>query len=560
MKKYCFNCMSEMGSGKFCGECGHSEVYENFPHHLKPGTVLNNRYLIGNFIGEGGFGITYIGRDTNLDMKVAVKEYYLSGYTNRNCDVSSGVTVTTEDQRTYFNRGKENFLQEARNIAKFSDEQGIVNVRDYFEENNTAYIVMEYLEGITLRDYLRKYGLFSADKIFELMTPLMYSLEKVHKAGIIHRDISPDNIMYMNDGTLKLMDFGAARFFSNEEKSMSVMLKQGYAPEEQYRRKGEQGPWTDVYALCATIYRCITGIVPDDALERLHNDRLKRPSTLGVKISSAQENALMNGLNVMHTNRCNNISALLALLNTEYPQSYIDNTTMYQQNATTQNMFTAPLNNTVQCDKTLSAFNDSLPIQYNNSINNVQKKKKKIIPIIVTVCGICCVLVISYLICDALIRNKLENDLFSNPYLKIPDVTEVEDTTLNTEETTDHIKRYRNMAEFIDSDDAQNSIKEEIQKFDDDDNISLEMYAEHNKVIGEIKLKWQIRDEDIEYYIDEFNELKNDPEYMSEIKDSMEWIIFYVDEDNPVIVYRVINADGSLITELEFDKTILDSE
>ena len=116
------------------------------------------------------------------------------------------------------------------------------------------------------------------------------------------------------------------------------------------------------------------------------------------------------------------------------------------------------------------------------------------------------------------------------------------------------------MAEFIDSDDAQNSIKEEIQKFDDDDNISLEMYAEHNKVIGEIKLKWQIRDEDIEYYIDEFNELKNDPEYMSEIKDSMEWIIFYVDEDNPVIVYRVINADGSLITELEFDKTILDSE
>lgn len=314
MKKYCYKCMREKQNDGFCPYCGHKNSETDVPHHLNPGTILNGHYLVGNFIGEGGFGITYIGRDLTLDICIAIKEFYPTGYANRNVDVSTNITVTSVEKSTFFSKGKENFLNEARNVARFSAEPGIVNVRDYFEENNTAYIVMEYLDGVNLREYVKQNGRIEPSKMFELMYPLMRSLTKVHNSGIIHRDISPDNIMYMKDGTLKLMDFGSARFFYNEDHSMSVMLKQGYSPEEQYRKKGNQGPWTDVYGLCATIYRCITNVVPEESLDRLHNDDLKKPSELGVKISPVQEKALMYGLAVLPENRCRSMEELLKLL------------------------------------------------------------------------------------------------------------------------------------------------------------------------------------------------------------------------------------------------------
>ena len=189
-----------------------------------------------------------------------------------------------------------------------------MGVRDFFECNGTAYIVMDYLDGINLSKYIRKNGKMPAQKVFELMLPIMSSLENVHNAGIIHRDISPDNIMYMKNGTLKLMDFGSARYFVNGEKEMSVMLKRGYAPEEQYRKKGVQGPWTDVYGLCATIYRCITGVVPEDALDRLAEDEIKKPSELGIEISQELEDALMMGLAVRKENRCQNMVMLKQMI------------------------------------------------------------------------------------------------------------------------------------------------------------------------------------------------------------------------------------------------------
>lgn len=314
---YCYTCMNETDEGRFCRHCGNPIQTQTAVHHLAPGTLLNGKYLIGNFIGEGGFGITYIGKDRNLDIRVAIKEYYPCGYVNRNNDHSNTVTATTSDGEDFFEKGKARFLQEARSIAKFPEEPGIVKVRDYFEENDTAYIVMEYLEGETLSQHIRGKGKMEPAECVSLMVPVMRSLEKFHEAGMIHRDISPDNIMYQKNGTLKLMDFGSARYFANHDMEMSVILKQGYSPEEQYRKTGKQGPWTDVYSLCATIYSCITGVIPENALDRLYKDTLQKPSQLGVSIRADQEDALMRGMAVSLENRCANMGELMAELGIE---------------------------------------------------------------------------------------------------------------------------------------------------------------------------------------------------------------------------------------------------
>jgi len=281
---------------------------EVLPHHLTEGTILAGRYSVGKAFGEGGFGITYMGTDTKLDMTVAIKEYYPTGFVNRNNTHSENITANTGDSEAFFNKGKDNFLNEARILAKFANEQGIVGVRDFFNENNTAYIVMDYLNGITLRDRLEQSGKMPADQVLQLMMPVMSSLSRIHEQGLIHRDISPDNIMMLAEGSLKLLDFGAAREISGlDEKSLSVMLKPGYAPEEQYRSKGIQGPWTDIYALCATIYKCITGITPVDAMQRIFHDEVKPPSALGVTISPQHESALMKGMAISQKDRYQSI-------------------------------------------------------------------------------------------------------------------------------------------------------------------------------------------------------------------------------------------------------------
>ena len=292
-----------------CPYCGHvAEETVLDPHVLRPGTILNGRYLLGLPLGQGGFGITYIGRDLKLNMRVAVKEYYPSGWANRNADVSSRISITSDQPLVV--EGMNRFLKEAQVLAHFHDTPGVVEVRDYFEANNTAYIVMEYLEGEDLAHKLKKRK-FSSDEIFTLMKPIFTTLEKIHQQGIIHRDISPDNIMMLPDGSLKLMDFGAARLMNyGDQRSLSVVLKAGYAPKEQYSSKGSQGPWTDVYALCATIYKCITGITPDDALDRADEDDLKWPSELGFPISVQQEAVLKKGMEIRQRDRFQSIGEL----------------------------------------------------------------------------------------------------------------------------------------------------------------------------------------------------------------------------------------------------------
>ena len=309
---FCPLCHQEYpDNARFCPYCGTAAAGLNPQHHLAAGTVLNGRYIVGTSLGEGGFGITYKGFDKLLQIDIAIKEYFPSGFANRSNTISNEVTPTLSTKGSYYNNGKERFLQEAQHLARFSRERSIVVVRDFFSENNTAYMVMEYIDGKTLFQCVREDGPFDAETLIRAFLPLMRSLEKMHSAGIIHRDISPDNVMMQPDGSLKLIDFGAARYLSGEEThTISVMLKPGYAPCEQYSRKGRQGAWTDVYALCATLYACILNRTPPDALDRMTSDDLKKPSELGVKLPPRAENVLLKGLAVQPQDRIQSMGEL----------------------------------------------------------------------------------------------------------------------------------------------------------------------------------------------------------------------------------------------------------
>ncbi len=311
---YCMACMNERNGNSICNSCGFDNSLHNCAQHmLRPNSILAGKYLVGKTIGEGGFGITYIGRDLALDLKIAIKEFYPNGFVGRDNTLTTNVLAFEGEQGDFFKKNREKFIDEARRLAKFRNLPGIVAVNDFFLENNTAYIVMEYIDGQTFKTYLTNMGgkLYS-EQVFEMMQPVMLSLKEVHESGIIHRDISPDNIMISNSGYVKLIDFGAARDYDdNKGKSLSIMLKPGYSPEEQYRSKGKQGPWTDVYSICATMYKCITGITPDESSDRVHDDEVVPPSSLGIKIDSKKEYILMKGMAVKQENRYQSIGELM---------------------------------------------------------------------------------------------------------------------------------------------------------------------------------------------------------------------------------------------------------
>lgn len=277
-------------------------------HCLRKGTSLIGRYTIEKVLGQGGFGITYLGIDELHEKKVAIKEFFPQGIVTRNIEYEDAVTVTFVGEKDNYNKGKEKFLKEARIMARFSKDEGIVKAQDFFEINNTAYIVMEYLEGITLKQYLRENERIEPEELLELFVPLIESLDEIHSQGLIHRDISPDNIMVLLGGKIKLMDFGAARDYTDfGEKSLSLILKPGYAPPEQYQTHGVQGPWTDIYALCATMYKCLTGENPPDAIERVMDDNLKEISQFGIPVSKKMEETIIKGMSISAKNRYRNI-------------------------------------------------------------------------------------------------------------------------------------------------------------------------------------------------------------------------------------------------------------
>ena len=281
------------------------------PHQLPEGTIIGRRYEILEVLGQGGFGITYRGYDKTLDVPVAVKEYYPSGIASRYATQSLDVQTGGALNRKKFEEGKVKFLEEARILARYQDDQNVVTVRDFFEENRTAYIIMQYLQGESLKEYVKKNGTLSFDEAYEMLRPVMQSLERMHQEGLIHRDISPSNLIRIKSGLVKLIDFGTAREISSEgEKSLSVMIKPGFAPPEQYHSRAPQGPWTDVYAMCASIYKLITGRTPENSLDRLMGDRLLPPSACGAQITGAQEEVLRQGMALWETDRIRSMHEL----------------------------------------------------------------------------------------------------------------------------------------------------------------------------------------------------------------------------------------------------------
>ncbi len=286
-------------------------VSSPLPHQLPHDTVLQNRYRLIRVLGEGGFGITYEGWDETLRMRVAVKEFFPRAFVTRHRRESNDVTIPEGEAATAFEKGKAAFLNEARTLAQFQQNPNIVSVTNFFEENQTAYIVMEFLDGRDLKDILEQRGTIPFAEAFALLEPVMQALSVLHAHGLIHRDISPSNIMVLPDGTAKLLDFGASKVIDTAtEASRSICLKPGYSPEEQYRSRGELGPWTDVYALSATMYHMLVGFPPDDSLQRILLDEVKKPSELGADIPAYAEAALMRGLAVQSKDRYQSIQEM----------------------------------------------------------------------------------------------------------------------------------------------------------------------------------------------------------------------------------------------------------
>ena len=310
--------MHALAAGEtFCSECGRPYgSVETEPFALKPGTILDGKYLVGEMLGQGGFGITYIGFDLLLEQKVAIKEYYpmSTGMVSRE-NSTTVVWSSAVMQKSGMEKGFDSFLKEARKMAKLGGIPGVVGVKSVFIQNETAYIVMDFIEGETLLKKLQRGGPMDYGTCISLMTPIMQALAEVHKHGIIHRDISPDNIMVQSDGKLILLDLGAAKDLDIQGKdgnvqSSQMVAKHGFSPVEQYGQAGKIGPWTDVYAMAATIYYCCTGVLPPSATDRMIEDTL----TCRPRLTKEQFDVLAFCMNVLPQKRPQNMDALLQIV------------------------------------------------------------------------------------------------------------------------------------------------------------------------------------------------------------------------------------------------------
>ena len=307
----CFGCMEEI-QGYPCPHCGFDpRSVKGIEYALPMGTILAGKYLVGRVLGQGGFGITYVGWDIALERKVAIKEYYPSGQVSRNPG-SRGLTWYTSVQSQQAKQnGTQIFLKEARKMSKVDDIPNVVRVRDLFQENETAYIVMDFVEGETLKARLEKTGPLPWEQAKGIFLPAIQAMEQVHQAGLVHRDISPDNLMLTPDGKVKILDLGAAKDLSiNSGASSMQVAKGGFSPFEQYTQRGSSGPWTDVYAMAATVYYTLTGKLPPVATDRVVEDTISWEEP-GLKALSAQAlEALQKAMVISAKNRMQSMEEL----------------------------------------------------------------------------------------------------------------------------------------------------------------------------------------------------------------------------------------------------------
>ncbi len=324
--RLCMGCMTELDQpAARCPRCGFDErKYERPDNSLPLREILHGKYLIGRVIGCGGFGITYIGWDFYQCKKVCIKEYFPKMIAARNPKAQSyseliSVSVLysttmythnpTQVQHAYV-QGLKYYIEEARNLSRFYLMPGIVSVRDFFYGNNTAYIVMEYIDGIDMRKYIKALNRgLTPKELFPLLRDVFKALNEVHKVGIIHRDISPDNIMLTREGRAKLIDFGASKNYGNSGKG-PVLLKRGYAPIEQYSRDGKQGPWTDIYSMCASIYYLLARTRIPVPQERMKQDTVQPLQAMGVPILEKSDRAIQKGLSIDAEDRYQTIGDL----------------------------------------------------------------------------------------------------------------------------------------------------------------------------------------------------------------------------------------------------------
>ena len=312
----CPGCMGRWeDTGKPCPRCGFS--WETAPaggRELPVFTILAGRYLLGRRIGVGGFGITYLAMDLAEERVTAIKEFFPASLASRE---GLEVAALPGEEGRYFREALRSFRKEADLLSRFTDVPGIVRYRDYVTENGTAYLVMDYIEGTNLRRYMRETGkTFTQEEALGLMRPILLAVDAMHRKNVLHRDISPENLILKPDGTLTLIDFGAAREFSlDEEENLTVILKHGYAPEEQYHSGSRQGPWTDLYACCAVFYQMVSGIQPQDAAARARKDDLLTLDEIeGVQVTEQFARIIEKGMTIHATERYASIRALMAEL------------------------------------------------------------------------------------------------------------------------------------------------------------------------------------------------------------------------------------------------------
>ena len=313
VNRICLRCMNgEIGANGLCTACGQPPLAKQTPDCAIPlQTIIHGRYLIGGALGQGGFGITYAAYDLREDRRIVIKEFFPSFLVRR---PAGTIQVAATKDQNLFQKYRDRFVDEARLINTFQNIPEIVNVYHIFVENDTAYYTMEFLVGQTLYNYRKACGnKLSWAQLTPIVANVISALRVVHNSRSIHRDVSPDNIFLTANGGAKLIDFGAARNF-NTGKGMTQILKKGFAPIEQYQNNGNFGPWTDIYALAATIYNCLTGQMVPEATARSVKDTIRLPTECGANIPQNVERALMQALNVQPNQRFRSIDAFAGAL------------------------------------------------------------------------------------------------------------------------------------------------------------------------------------------------------------------------------------------------------